>query len=101
MTHLMPLYVFDERSIELSGLPGYKREGKEARTRVCGFWRTGVFRARSVSVRSALRGCGGICEAGGAVAREMELLRSFSIDRICVTSAQITEADSLCCHVDS
>ena len=44
----MPLYVFDERSIELSGLPGYKREGKQARTRVCGYWRTGVFRARSV-----------------------------------------------------
>lgn len=46
VTHLMPLYVFDERSIELSGLPGYKREGPEARTRLCGFWRTGVFRAR-------------------------------------------------------
>lgn len=42
----MPLYVFDERSIELSGLPGFVREGKEARTRLCKFWRTGPYRAR-------------------------------------------------------
>lgn len=53
VTHLMPLYVFDERSIELSGLPGYKREGKEARTRLCGYWRTGAFRARCVELPRA------------------------------------------------
>lgn len=46
VTHLLPLYVFDERHIELSGLPEYEREGEEARTRLFGFWRTGVFRAR-------------------------------------------------------
>lgn len=49
VTHVLPLYVFDERFIELSGLPGYERTGPEARTRLFGFWRTGVFRARSVS----------------------------------------------------
>jgi hypothetical protein len=46
VTHVLPLFVFDERFIELSGLPGYKREGPEARTRLCKFWRTGAFRAR-------------------------------------------------------
>ncbi|KAM0793720.1 hypothetical protein ACM66B_001144 [Microbotryomycetes sp. NB124-2] len=46
VTHVLPVYVFDERFIELSGLPGYERQGPEARTRLFGFWRTGVFRAR-------------------------------------------------------
>ncbi|GAA5855071.1 hypothetical protein JCM8547_002369 [Rhodosporidiobolus lusitaniae] len=45
-THVLPLYVFDERFIELSGLPGFVREGPEAKTRLCGFWRTGAFRAK-------------------------------------------------------
>ena len=48
VTHVLPLYVFDERFIELSGLPGYERQGPEARTRLGKFWRTGAFRARSV-----------------------------------------------------
>lgn len=43
---MLPLYVFDERSLELSGLPGYIRQGPEARTRLCKFWRSGVFRTR-------------------------------------------------------
>lgn len=43
---MLPLYVFDERSLELSGLPGYVRQGPEARTRLCGFWRSGVLRTR-------------------------------------------------------
>ncbi|POY75360.1 hypothetical protein BMF94_1590 [Rhodotorula taiwanensis] len=46
VTHVLPLYVYDERFIELSGLPGYERQGPEARTRLCKFWRTGAFRAR-------------------------------------------------------
>ncbi|TKA56388.1 hypothetical protein B0A53_01958 [Rhodotorula sp. CCFEE 5036] len=46
VTHVLPLYVFDERFIELSGLPGYERQGPEARTRLGKFWRTGAFRAR-------------------------------------------------------
>lgn len=45
-THLLPLYVFDEREVELSGLPGYVRKGPEARTQNFGFWKTGAFRAR-------------------------------------------------------
>lgn len=45
-THLVPLYVFDEREIELSGLPDYQRRGPEARTADFGFWKTGGFRAR-------------------------------------------------------
>lgn len=45
-THILPLFVFDERFIELSGLPGYERQGPPAKTRLCGFWRTSVFRAR-------------------------------------------------------
>lgn len=44
--YLLPLYVFDEREIELSGLPGYERKGPEARTREFRFWKTGAFRAR-------------------------------------------------------
>lgn len=44
--YLLPLYVFDERSMELSGLPGYKRKGPEARTANYGFWKTGAFRTR-------------------------------------------------------
>lgn len=51
----MPLYVFDERFVELSGFPGYEREGPEARTRLCGFWRTGAFRARCALLRSPSR----------------------------------------------
>ncbi|GAA6055547.1 hypothetical protein JCM3770_006780 [Rhodotorula araucariae] len=46
VTHVLPVFVFDERFVELSGFPGYKREGPEARTRLCKFWRTGAFRAR-------------------------------------------------------
>lgn len=45
-THLLPIYVYDERHIELSGLPSFVRRGPEARTRICKFWRTSVFRAR-------------------------------------------------------
>ncbi|GAA5970557.1 hypothetical protein JCM3765_000806 [Sporobolomyces pararoseus] len=48
-THVLPIYVFDERFLELSGFPGYKREGPPAKTRVCGFWRTSSFRAKFIS----------------------------------------------------
>ncbi|KAI5475064.1 Cryptochrome DASH [Pseudohyphozyma bogoriensis] len=47
--HVLPLYVFDERSIELSGLPDYSKDTPPAKTRLCKFWRTGVFRARFLS----------------------------------------------------
>ncbi|GAA5922791.1 uncharacterized protein JCM15063_003426 [Sporobolomyces koalae] len=48
-THVLPIYVFDERFLELSGFPGYKREGPPAKTRVCGFWRTSEFRAQFIA----------------------------------------------------
>ncbi|KAG8747837.1 hypothetical protein FRC10_011283 [Ceratobasidium sp. 414] len=44
-THLLPLFIFDERQIELSGVKGYNGSAHEARTRICGFWRTGRHRA--------------------------------------------------------
>lgn len=61
--YLLPVYVFDEREIELSGLPGYERQGPEARTQHFGFWKTGGFRARFISetvydLRSRLREAG-------------------------------------------
>jgi len=43
---VLPVFVFDERAQELSGLPDYKREGPEARTRLCGFWRSGPHKTR-------------------------------------------------------
>lgn len=47
LTHVLPVYVFDERMIELSGLPSYpKAASGPAKTRLCGFWRTGAYRAR-------------------------------------------------------
>lgn len=46
--YILPLFVFDERVIELSGLPGYKRQGPEARTPTYGFWKTGGFRVRFI-----------------------------------------------------
>ncbi|KDE04978.1 hypothetical protein MVLG_04626 [Microbotryum lychnidis-dioicae p1A1 Lamole] len=49
VTHLLPLYVFDERQIELSALPDYQRQGPEARTRIYKFWRTGVYRAKFIT----------------------------------------------------
>lgn len=61
--YLLPVYVFDEREMELSGLPGYQRKGPEARTKEYGFWKTGGFRARFISetvydLRSRLRSVG-------------------------------------------
>lgn len=44
--YVLPLYVFDERQVELSGLDGYQPKGPPARTQVCGFWRTGRHRLK-------------------------------------------------------
>ncbi|KDN45210.1 hypothetical protein RSAG8_05125, partial [Rhizoctonia solani AG-8 WAC10335] len=53
ITHLLPLFVFDERQVELSGVVGYRgarHSGDEplpmAKTRICAFWRTGRHRVR-------------------------------------------------------
>jgi len=45
-SYVLPLYVFDERQIELSGLPGYRPspDATPAHTPLCGFWRTGTHR---------------------------------------------------------
>ncbi|GAA5862410.1 hypothetical protein JCM1840_004172 [Sporobolomyces johnsonii] len=63
VTHVLPLYVYDERFIELSGLPGYVRQGPPARTRLCGFWRTSGVRVRFTTeavfdLRNSLRRLG-------------------------------------------
>jgi len=59
VTHVLPVFVFDERFVELSGLPDYQRQGPEARTRQFNFWRTGAFRARCVPLSrpAPLRAC--------------------------------------------
>jgi deoxyribodipyrimidine photo-lyase len=54
VSHVLPLYVWDERHVELSGLPGYQRQGPEARTRLCNFWRTGPLRLRWVLILTAV-----------------------------------------------
>jgi deoxyribodipyrimidine photo-lyase len=43
-SHVLPVFCFDERQVDLSGLPGYP--STTARTRLCGFWRTGPHRLR-------------------------------------------------------
>ena len=47
-SYVLPLYVFDERQIELSGLLGYRPSpgAAAARTPLCGFWRTGAHRLK-------------------------------------------------------
>lgn len=48
ITHFLPIYVFDQRAVEVGGLPGIKKagDGQEARTRTAGFWRCGEHRLR-------------------------------------------------------
>lgn len=49
VTHFLPIYVYDQRMIEVGGLPGLKKGGKgnkEARTRTAEFWRCGQHRTR-------------------------------------------------------
>lgn len=48
ITHFLPIYVFDQRMIEVGGLPGLQKAApaKEARTRAAGFWRCGEHRTR-------------------------------------------------------
>ncbi|KAG8691739.1 hypothetical protein FRC11_011118 [Ceratobasidium sp. 423] len=53
ITHLLPLFVFDERQVELGGVVGFRESQlprheqiPEAKTRICRFWRTGRHRAR-------------------------------------------------------
>ncbi|PWN46339.1 cryptochrome [Ceraceosorus guamensis] len=62
ITHVLPIYVFDQGRIEVGGLPGLKKAGKgeEARTRTGQFWRCGEHRTRYLTnsvfdVRDSLR----------------------------------------------
>ena len=47
VTHILPVYVFDQQYVEVGGLNGIKKgkgpggDQNGARTRVGGFWRTG------------------------------------------------------------
>lgn len=47
ITHVLPVYVFDERQIELGAVEGYQKASKkEARSRVAGFWKANVHRTK-------------------------------------------------------
>ena len=58
VTHVLPVYVFDQRHIELSGFPslikadrasGGKARPQFAKTRKLGLWRTGVHRTKFIN----------------------------------------------------
>lgn len=61
ITHFLPIYVYDQRAIEVGGLQGIDKGqgGKEARTRTAGFWRCGEQRARCVQRNRPEGGDGG------------------------------------------
>lgn len=48
VTHVLPVYVYDQRQIEVGGLPNLQKAGKkeEARTRTLGIWRCGAHRVK-------------------------------------------------------
>lgn len=48
VTHILPVYVFDERQIELSGIQGYSKAApnKFAKTPIAGFWKCNVHRTK-------------------------------------------------------
>lgn len=57
LTHVLPVYVWDQRHVEVSGFPGLQKADKNgagkgekqfARTRELGLWRTGVHRTKYV-----------------------------------------------------
>ncbi|CBQ70960.1 related to Deoxyribodipyrimidine photolyase [Sporisorium reilianum SRZ2] len=72
ITHVLPVYVWDQRHVEISGFPSLTKATSSgggggatqlAKTRALGLWRTGVHRARFVNesvfdLRARLRGVG-------------------------------------------
>lgn len=51
VTHILPVYVYDQRMVEVGGLPSYKKHGSdgrkgEARTRTLEIWRCGPPRVK-------------------------------------------------------
>lgn len=55
VTHVLPVYVWDQRHVEVAGFPSIVKAGKEgggngqsqfAKTRELGIWRTGVHRTK-------------------------------------------------------
>ncbi|CAE6532592.1 unnamed protein product [Rhizoctonia solani] len=70
VTHLLPLFVFDDRQVELGSVTGYREAQHSggvsppiAKTRICGFWRTGRHRVRFLvqsvfDLKSQLRSLG-------------------------------------------
>lgn len=58
ITHVLPVYVFDQRHVEVSGFPrlekarkdgGGKGSGEYAKTRELGLWRTGIHRIKFIN----------------------------------------------------
>ncbi|EST05766.1 DNA photolyase, N-terminal [Kalmanozyma brasiliensis GHG001] len=72
ITHVLPVYVWDQRHVEVSGFPSLVKAGKEgggkgssqfAKTRELGIWRTGVHRTKFINesvfdLRERLRSVG-------------------------------------------
>lgn len=48
-THVLPIFVFDDRVVDCSSLPGWKGERGEATSRVLGIARCGANRTKCVS----------------------------------------------------
>lgn len=55
VTHVLPVYVWDQRHVEVGGFPGIEKADKEgggkgqdqkAKTRELGLWRTGIHRTK-------------------------------------------------------
>jgi deoxyribodipyrimidine photo-lyase len=55
VTHVLPVYVWDQRHVEVSGFPNLEKAGKQgggkgssqfAKTRELGIWRTGIHRTK-------------------------------------------------------
>ncbi|GAK64152.1 cryptochrome DASH-like [Moesziomyces antarcticus] len=72
ITHVLPVYVWDQRHVEVSGFPNIEKAGKQgggkgqsqfAKTRELGIWRTGIHRTKFINesvfdLRDRLRAVG-------------------------------------------
>ncbi|KAG0148848.1 hypothetical protein CROQUDRAFT_654464 [Cronartium quercuum f. sp. fusiforme G11] len=87
--YFLPLYVFDEQMVELSGLPNYQRDGPESRTPVCAFWRTGGHRLKF------------LCESVDELQRSLRargsdlLIRFGSVEKVTLSILEALQANGL------